>query len=162
MESAMRDVATVSGYGLGTAEREHGRVLRGAVVRRLLTGLLLAVAAGLVFFAFSTSEDEAVPAARDSAIRRVFPDDGTVSIRQDQIGIELAFGYTGVLQIDRTEIPDDQVDRIAGINRLSFTPGAGKEITALSPGRHCATALFWPSGRSRDDARRHSWCFTAA
>ena len=137
-------------------------VLRGAVVRRLVTGGLLALAAGLLFIAFATSEDEPVPPARDRAIRRVFPDDGTVAIRQDSIGIELAFGYSGVLQIDRTEIPDDQLNRIAGINRLSFTPGEGKEITALSPGRHCATALFWPTGETRDDARRYSWCFTAA
>ena len=127
-----------------------------------MTGALIAVSAGLLFFAFTTSEDEPAPPARDAAIRRVFPEQGTVAIRQDSVGIELAFGYTGVLQIDRTEIPDDQLNRIDGINRLSFTPGDGKEITALAPGRHCATALFWPSGRTRQDARRHSWCFTAA
>ena len=132
------------------------------MVRRLVTGALLAFAAWLLVFSFATSEDEPVPDARDRTIRRVFPDDGTVAIRQDAIGVELAFGYSAVLQIDRTEIPDDQIDQISGINRLSFTPGEGKEITALSPGRHCATTLYWPSGRSREDARRYSWCFTAA
>lgn len=132
------------------------------VVRRVVTGGLLVVALGILVFAFASSEDEVLPPVRDKAVHRVFPDDGTVAVRQDSIGVELAFGYSGVLQIDQTEIPDDQLARIEGINRLSFTPGDGKEITSLAPGRHCAVAYFWPSDQSRKDARTYSWCFTAA
>jgi hypothetical protein len=94
---------------------------------------------------------------------RVFPEPGAVALRQDAFGAELDFGYEGRLTIDSHVIPDDQIDKIAGINRLSFTPGPGKEFEALDEGRHCASITFWPaaSGDSAAGPPRE-WCFTAA
>lgn len=94
---------------------------------------------------------------------RVFPEPGTVALRQDSFGAELDFGYSGRLTIDARAIPDDQVDKIPGINRLSFTPGPAKEIESLDEGRHCASITFWPvaSGESAAGPPRE-WCFTAA
>jgi hypothetical protein len=138
------------------------RVEKLLTARRAVISLLLAGCLAMLVYAFTISKDEAVPAVRDSAIVRVFPDDGDINLRQDAIGVELAFGYTGSIRLDRVEIPDDQLDTIPGINRISYTPGAGKEIPALSPGRHCATATFWRDSESRERGRTYTWCFTAA
>jgi hypothetical protein len=137
-------------------------MVRAVTPRRLVIWVLLAASFIGVVFAFTTSRDEEPPRVQDEAVVRVFPQEGDINVRQDAIGVELAFGYTGVIQVDRVEIPEDQLDRIAGINRISYTPGPGKEIGALAPGRHCATTVFWRQSESREQARTYTWCFTSA
>ena len=131
--------------------------------RRVVITLLLAVAAGALVVSFQSHEEESdAIEVRDTAVSRVFPRPGDINVRQDAVGYELVFGYTGVLQIDRVEIPEDQTDRIGGINRVSFTPGAAKEFEALAAGRHCATAVFWRESETRESGRTYTWCFNAA
>lgn len=145
------------------AEAPSGRENRGVrILRRLVTPVLIVVSLAGIAYAFTTSEDQTPATVRDAAVVRVFPTEGALHVRQDAVGVELAFGYTGVLQIDRTEIPEDQIDHVEGINRLSYTPAPDKEITALSPGRHCATALYWRQQDTREQSRMYTWCFTAA
>ena len=131
--------------------------------RRAVITLLLAVSVGALVLGFQSHQEESdTVEVRDAAVSRVFPRPGDINVRQDAVGYELAFGYTGVLQIDRVEIPEDQIDRIAGINRVSFTPGAAKELESLTAGRHCATAVFWRDSESRERNRTYTWCFNAA
>lgn len=135
-------------------------------VRRWLSPLLvfagLGVAAFLLMVGFQSKAEEPVPVRRVGLVR-VFPEPETVAVRQGSVGAELSFGYEGRLTIDRVDIPDDQLDRIAGINRISFTPGAEKEIADLAEGRHCASVTFWTTAGGPDSAGRpFTWCFTAA
>ena len=147
----------------GAVRRRDTRLVTG---RRLLISLLLAVAAGGLVFAFVTSPDQsAIEADRHPALVRLFPRDGDVNLRQDTVGVELAFGYTAALRLNQVEIPDDQVSRIdvGSGTRFSYTPGPGTETGALDAGRHCATVIFWPTNETRQQAgRSHTWCFTAA
>lgn len=122
---------------------------------------LLGLAAYLLLAAVQSKGDEPEPVRRAGLVQ-VFPQSGTVGLRQDAVGVELQFGYSGRLRLDRTDIPDDQLDVIPGINRISFTPGEGKEISSLAEGRHCATVIFWSSPDGEAAADRHTWCFTAA
>jgi hypothetical protein len=131
-------------------------------LRPLVVIGLLGVAAFLLYLGVEGQAEEEEPVLR-SGITRVFPAAGTVALRQDAIGAELGFDYTGRLEIDRRVIPDDQLDRIAGINRFSFTPGAGKEIETLDEGRHCASLYYWRVADGEDSAGRpYTWCFTSA
>ena len=131
--------------------------------RRVVITLLLVVAAGALVVGFQSHREESSGIeVRDGALTRVFPTPGALNVRQDALGYELAFGWSGVLKVDRVEIPEDQIDHIAGINRVSFTPGAAKEIEALPAGRHCATAVYWRDSDGRDLSRSYTWCFTAA
>jgi hypothetical protein len=133
------------------------RWLRPAVVC-----LLLGFSAFLLYVAVQSQAEEEVPIRRAGLVR-VFPKPGTVALRQDAFGAELSFGYEGRITIDRRDIPDDQIDKIAGINRLSFTPGPGKEIEALDEGRHCVSLIFWPASQGEEQAGQpFTWCFTAA
>jgi hypothetical protein len=131
-------------------------------VRPVGTIAVLALA-GFILVTALNGKAEEPKQVRIVGLVRVFPEPGTVALRQDSLGAELDFGYDGRLTIDARTIPDDQIDKIPGINRLSFTPGAGKEIESLDEGRHCASVTFWPaaSGDSAAGPPRE-WCFTAA
>ncbi|HEX7166635.1 MAG TPA: hypothetical protein VF230_06620 [Acidimicrobiales bacterium] len=132
---------------------------------RIVSGVALVVAALAMFLAFDRGRDEEPPVRR-GAIVRVFPQPNTVALRQDAVGVELAFGYTGSITIDRRVIPDDQLDVVPGINRVSFTPGDGKEIEELDEGRHCATVEYRSASPDATPGaatpRDYTWCFVAA
>ena len=131
-------------------------------IRPVVVCALLGFCAFLLYVAADSQAEEEVPIRRAGLVR-VFPEAGTVAVRQDAIGAELEFDYAGRLEIDRRPIPDDQLDRIAGINRLSFSPGSGKEIESLDEGRHCATLTYWRVSEGEEKAGRpFSWCFTSA
>ncbi len=127
-------------------------------VRRLVISLLLAVSVAAIYVAF-TLHETSPEAFRPRAVSVVFPEPGTLEVRQTTIFYELAAGYAGTLRIGRVEIPPDQLDVIEGLNRISFTPGEGKEIEALDPGLQRVTAIFWPSAEGRDAALSYTWRF---
>ena len=140
----------------GQADRRRRR-LRG-----LVTVGLVAVALFLLVWGLASKREE-LPPVRRAGLVRWSPAEGSVAVRQGAIDVELGFGYDGELSINNRPIPDDQVDRIAGINRLSFTPGPGKEYESLPEGRNCVSITFWTTAAGRESASRpFSWCFTAA
>ena len=130
-------------------------------LRRSLYGVAVIVACFSLFLAFDRGRDEAPPVVRGPVLR-VFPEPGTVALRQDAIGADLAFGYDAAIEVDTRPIPDDQLDHVTGINRLSFTPGEGKEIERLAEGRHCVALRYFTAGQQPEQGKPYSWCFTAA
>jgi hypothetical protein len=127
--------------------------------RRIVITLLLAIALGGFFYAFTRPTDRQQPALRDAAVRHVEPAPGDLVLRQTEIAVDLDPTYTGILTIDGHHIPEDQLDRIRGLNRVSFTPGEGKDFTKLSPGRHCAGVELWPTATPDVPHRSYPWCF---
>jgi hypothetical protein len=135
-------------------------------MKRWLTPLAtvgaLGLAAFILYFSLMAKADDPAP-AHIAGIVRVFPVPGAVHLRQDAFGAELEFGWEGRLEIDKRNIPDDQIDRIPGINRLSFTPGPGKEIEQLDEGRHCVDLYYWQTSLGADSVGPpRSWCFIAS
>lgn len=132
-------------------------------LRPVLVTALLGFCGFLLYLAVQGQSDEVEPVRRAGLIR-VFPLPGTVALRQDAVGAEIAFEYSGRLTIDRRDIPDDQLDRIdVGRNRISFVPGPNQEIESLDEGRHCATLTYWVTADGEASAGRpFTWCFTAA
>ena len=129
---------------------------------RASLGLALVVAGVSLYLAFDRGNTEQ-PVVRQGAILRVFPQPDTVAVRQDAIGVELSFGYRATMSIDGRYIPDDQLDIVQGINRVSFTPGTGKEFEQLDEGRHCATVNYFQGpAQEPAGARPYTWCFTVA
>lgn len=130
-------------------------------MRPFATIALVALALAGIVVAFTSSRDEKVPTIRDVAVARVFPNEGDIHVRQDAIGIDLAADYTGILRLDRVEIPEDQLQHFDALNRIQWTPGLG-DNAALDPGRHCATATYWLKTETAQQSRSYTWCFTAA
>jgi hypothetical protein len=127
--------------------------------RRIVISLLLGVACAGLFYAFTRPTDNQQPALRDAAVVHVEPPPGDRVLRQAEIAVDLEPGYTGVLTVDGVRIPEDQHDRITGLNRVAFTPGKGKELTKLRPGHRCASVELWQVTIPDAPHRTYRWCF---
>lgn len=127
-------------------------------LRSVIISVLLAVAAGGLFFAFTSSEDEPAPVRVGGAVEAVSPQPGTLALRQETISADLATGYTGVLLVRGVEIPEDQLQRTPGLNLVAYTPGPDTETGPLAPGKARLTVVYWPVAESRQEAaRRFTW-----
>lgn len=133
------------------------------MIRRVVvTGMLLAALAGFVF-AFSLGDDGTNTLPSD-AVEHLIPPRGDQVLRQTEIGIDLAPGWTGVLMVNGVEIPEDQLRRVDAQNQFFFTAGPGREFEELPPGTVEVTALIWRpvDGETRDDGERVRWTFAVS
>ena len=128
--------------------------------RRLIISLLLVLGVGLIVFGVSGTRDPAAPDYKDSAVEGTYPKPGERDVRQARIGIDLASGYTAQLQIDGQLIPDDQIEKVVGLDQYFYTPGPGTETGPLAPDRHCATAVITKIAQQGvEQTHNFSWCF---
>jgi len=78
-----------------------------------------------------------------TAVEEVTPRPGELIRQQDTITADLRDGLTGVLLIDGTEVPLDQLEIVKPLSQISFRPGPDKDLTKFEPGPHTATVLYW-------------------
>jgi hypothetical protein len=131
-------------------------------------GVLLAV--NLLIFAGHTGGQgqDNLGAPLPVEIESLMPVPGAVIRPQEDVGADLKDTFTGALLIDERRIPEDQTKIIIGLGQVRFRPGPDKEITALRPGSHHATILYWPQEKGDEDAaqavgavKSYTWAFTA-
>ena len=135
------------------------------VARRVVITLLLLLAGFLLWYSGIRKAEPDDPTLVDSAIEQLVPDRGTTALRQAEIGIDLAPGWTGVLIVNGVEIPEDQLRRVPAENQVFFRPAEGQEIEAFAPGRLIVTAVIWRpvDGDTRERGSRSlSWEFRVA
>ena len=137
------------------------RPARLFTVRRVVSSVLLATAFVGLVVAFTMHDDAPNPLLRPRAVLTVSPGPGTLQPRQTEIFVELDSSYTGSLEVNGTPVPDDQLDVIAGLNRISFTPGEDREIRSLPPGRTCAVVTF-DLAVGGGDPGTYRWCFNVS
>jgi len=139
-------------------------------LRTILVGLGVLLAVNLLIFAGHTGgqgqENPGPPLPGE--IESLVPGPGAVIRPQEDVGADLKDTYTGALFIDERRIPQDETKVIPALGQVSFRPGPNKEITALRPGNHHATILYWPQEKGDEDAARaagevksYTWQFTA-
>jgi hypothetical protein len=96
----------------------------------------------------------------NDVVEELIPARSSQAVAQTTVGIDLTQGWEGTLVIDGQEIPPDQLASDTGLNRVEFTPGEGKALSALPPGQVCVQAIVWETRTGRtDDARTVGWCF---
>ncbi len=132
------------------------------LLRRFVLGLVLVASGVALYVAFALHEDSADLPLRPAAIRFVSPEPGALELRQTTIFYELDPRYAGTLRVDSVVIPDDQLDVIVGLNRYSFTPGEGREISELPPGRTCAVVTYELVTDVNAEPGRYRWCFNVS
>lgn len=130
----------------------------------MFTGALLLGALVAFVYAFSLGRGSSDIVPTGGAVEVLVPPDGSQVLRQTEIGIDLAPEWTGVLQINGIEIPEDQLRRVPAQNQVFFAPGPGKEIEELPAGQVEVVALIWRpvAGETRDDADTIRWSFQVA
>jgi hypothetical protein len=126
---------------------------------RIGVSVLLAGAFAALYVAFVSAKDPEPSTTQPAAVVSFEPADGSTVLRQSRIVAQLRSGLVGVLVVDGTEIPEDQLEHLEGSNWVGFTPGPGTEIGALKPGQRCATVVYWEPAAGRRTAERFRWCW---
>ena len=129
-------------------------------LRRVVLVALLAVAGGSLYLAATLHDDSLTAGARSGVVRSLSPQPRSIQVRQTEVQAELDNTYIGELVINGTTIPDDQLAVIQGLNRISYTPGSGREIEALPAGNNCAVVRFRPVAGTNGQPGSYRWCFS--
>ena len=135
------------------------------VLRRVVVVALLVAAAAMVWISASFKGEPGEATLTDSAVEQFVPGQDTTALRQSEIGIDLAPGWTADLRINGVDIPEDEERRVDGLNQVFFTPGEGRIIETLAPGDVEVTAIIWrpAEGETRESgSRRVRWSFRVA
>ena len=133
----------------------------GFVIRIGVVFAVLALGAALLVLA-ARQDSDAVPTLPD-AIESVTPTPNAIADPMTQIGANLNDTYTGVLQFDGVEIPEDQLARIVELGQVSFDPGDEREFTEFDAGQHTVTVVYWHQTETREnDAHTFAWHFRVA
>jgi hypothetical protein len=123
---------------------------------------MLALAAAL--FAIAVVIDRGNPGSTDLpvAIQEISPQAGSNVLSQSDVVVDLAVGYTAELEINGITIPEEQLFRVDGLNRLSFEPRPGKIIEGLRPDQNCVRVFYWLIAQGPSDQQVYDWCFDAS
>ncbi len=118
---------------------------------------------GIVLMSQSdTAPEGRTPVSANGAVESVSPGPGELARLQDTITADLRDDLTGVLLIDGQEVPEDQLERIVPLARVSFRPGADKDLQKFEPGQHTVVVYYWPQGKNRPaNPAAYSWTFRA-
>ena len=155
--------------------------------RRPDTGVLVAcfvIACGVALIAWGmTSAITGTDGVnRPDAIEELSPVENAQQVfQQEQIVVDLQFGYEAVLVIDGIELPTERIGEFSGdLNPetagqqistpptavfdpgnsvITFRPTDGTLIESFDEGRHQAQVIFWKAEEGRDSARSYRWAF---
>lgn len=94
------------------------------------------------------------------AIQQLIPKRDSQIVQQQEVGVQLGPGFDGELAINGVPIPSTQLDRVEGLNIITFKPGPNKAIEQLRAGENCATVTYWRVDVGPDDADGFAWCFS--
>ena len=148
----------------GTRAIAPGRAAREPLFRHpwrivIVVVILLAVV-NLGVFLLSESDTRREGRTYPDAVDTLTPAPGELIRPQDTITADLRGDLTGVLVIDRAEVPEDQTDRVVPLGQLSFRPGTDKDLEKFAPGAHTAEVRYWQQGKERPaDPASYSWSF---
>jgi hypothetical protein len=122
----------------------------------VIIAVLLTVAVLAIVWALNNSRRP--PEEKPTAVVTVMPPPGDLDLRQVQVGVTLAAGYTGDLFVDGNQVPEDELHREPALYQITLQPRPGGQFN-LGPGRHCASVTYWPLANPSDKRSAPPWCF---
>jgi hypothetical protein len=138
--------------------RKRRRPMLKHPARVLIVFGVLLIVGNLALFLLEESDTSREGRTFPIAIDTVNPLPGEILRPQDTITADLRTGLTGVLVIDRIEVPEDQLDRVEPLGEVSFRPGPGKELERFEPGIHTIVVRYWEIGKQRPASpSSYSW-----
>lgn len=132
---------------------------------RVIVTLAIVLAGGALFAGVrATRTGDETPVlvnGRPDVVERFIPPQGVQALHQTEVGIDLAPGYEGVLVVNGTVIPEDELRIVSQQNQVFFLPGPDRTFASLPAGQNCVTALVWKSsvGRGGGSDLSFDWCF---
>jgi hypothetical protein len=119
---------------------------------------------------------------RPDAIEALSPVENAQQVfQQEQVVVDLRFGYEAVLVIDGIELPTERIGEFSGEltpetagqqvstpptavfdpgnSVISFRPTDDALIESFDEGRHQAQVIFWKAEEGRDSALSYRWSF---
>jgi hypothetical protein len=94
------------------------------------------------------------------SIVELTPKPGDLVSPQSTIGVHLNNTLTGVLELDGSLIPLDQLSTQPTEGIITFSPGPTKDLTKLPQGSHTITVLYWPRTSTQEHgSSSYSWSF---
>lgn len=129
-------------------------MLRSKLPSVIIAVLLVIAVAGIVW---ALNNSRRPPEDTPTAVVSVMPPGGDLDLRQVQVGVTLAAGYTGDLSVDGVQVPEDELHRQTQ-NEITLQPKPGGQFN-LGPGRHCASVTYWLSANPTDKRSAPPWCF---
>jgi hypothetical protein len=155
----------------GPPRNALGETRQRVVVRRIIiTIVVFACIAGLALAASHTrrGDEEQATSGSDggpspSVVELLQPSNNdTLVNQQSQVGIDLTTPYTAFLIINGTQIPDGELLKRPELSAVFFTPGEGKVIEKLPPGRNCIQAVISRVDGTLETVPPVTWCFNVA
>jgi hypothetical protein len=136
----------------------------------MILALLVGAGALLVYvYDNSVTGDNETSAAVPSYVEGLIPPSGTSVLRQHQVGIDLAVGYDGYLNINGTTIKNtvttengDGMHKTLTAGLITYQPMPGHRVKELAPGQNCITAYVWRQQDGESTQTPIYWCFMAA
>lgn len=144
----------------------------------LIASLVIAGGIALIVWGFLSARTGDDGIDRPDAIEGVTPVENAVQVlQQEQVRVDLEFGYEAVLVIDGVELPTTALSEIetepgaqvdlpptaiydVANGVIFFVPTEGAPIESFGEGRHDAQVIYWKTEDGRDSARRYRWSFT--
>jgi hypothetical protein len=111
------------------------------------------VVANLAWFGYRSQDTSTGSRDRPDAVTEVYPPEDAVIRPQDTVGFDLRDDLQGVLSIDAQRIPEDQYTGDFEVGQVFWRPGPGQEFQELPEGTHEATAEFWDTTKTEEEAR---------
>jgi hypothetical protein len=104
----------------------------------------LALVVSLLFVAGTYSDTSDQGRQELSAdVRQVRPAPGSIANPLDDIEVRLRSGLTGVLVLNGTRLPEDQLVIDTATSTITFRPVEGSEVSRLAAGRNDVSVLYW-------------------
>ena len=116
------------------------------------------------------------------AIESISPGNGDEILRQAQVIVDFAEGYTAILTIDGIELPTTRLDELTangaspqpgaqvelpptaifdpGSYIISYQPQTGAPIEEFAQGNHIASVRYWNIQDGEETARIYNWNFS--
>lgn len=147
--------------GIGAAGGHTWDVLSRVITpHRVVYTVLIAIALGAIVVAVNNGRPNPTAISdADPSIDALVPTPGSEVLRQAQIGIDLASGYTAELTVNGIPIPADQVIGDPSLAQFFYLPRPDGAAGELNPGPNCITATYWRVADGPERASSESWCF---
>ena len=125
----------------------------------ITAALLVSLSQIVVAYWKRTEYDSDLAVTSNEALEDIIPQRASEILSQDQVGVDLAPGYSGRLNINGVPIPDADITITEALNLVLFRPGPDKVFEALDPGQNCVLATYWKTQLGDGESETINWCF---